>query len=291
MARSTPFPARLEAGAPQLRTRRARSFKERAIQLLLLGCGLLSILTTLSIILVFLFETIGFFRQVSIFEFFGSTRWTPLFLEKHYGVWPLVIGTLVVTLIAVLVALPLGLLSAVYLSEFASPLPRRILKPSLEILAGIPTVVYGYFALLFVTPLLRHLFPGMDYFNGLSAGIVMGFMILPMVSSISEDAIYAVPQSLRQAAYAMGATKFEVATKVVVPAALSGIMAAFILAISRAVGETMIVAIAAGQTPNFTLNPLRTMETMTAYVVNVATGDAEAGDIVWGSVFTVGATL
>ena len=233
-----------------------RYFTERIIKILLLLCSVVSILTTIGIVSVLIFEAGLFFSEVSIIEFVTSTKWTPLFSSKHFGIWPLLTGTLLTSFGAMLIALPLGLLSAIYLSEYAPDPARQILKPILEILAGIPTVIYGFFALLFVTPLLRSISDDVAIFNAISPAIVMGIMILPMVSSLSEDAMKAVPRSLREGAYALGATKMEVATRVGVPAALSGIVAAFILAVSRAIGETMIVAIAAGSNPNFTFNPL-----------------------------------
>lgn len=268
-----------------------RSLPESAIKLVLMICSAVSIFTTVGIVSVLLFEAILFFQEVSIFEFFGSTRWTPLFSSKSFGVWPLITATMLTSVGAMIVALPLGLLSAIYLAEYAPDRVRRIIKPVLEILAGIPTVVYGYFALLFVTPILRQISDDISVFNGLSASIVMGIMILPMVSSLSEDAMQSVPRSLREGAYALGATKLEVATRVVVPAALSGIVAAFILAMSRAIGETMIVTIAAGQNPNFTFSPFVPIETMTAYIVQVSLGDSPTGTIEFKTIFAVGLTL
>jgi len=264
---------------------------ERIIEGIFFLCAIVSVLTTAGIILVLIQETIGFFNEVSIIEFFTDTRWTPLFASKRFGVLPLVTGTLMVSFYAMLVALPIGLLAATYLSEFASQRTRKTLKPILEILAGVPTVVYGYFALTFVTPLLKLIFPTIQSFNALSASLVMGFMILPMVASISEDAMSAVPQSLRQAALALGATKMETTWGVVIPAALSGIAAAFILAVSRAIGETMIVAIAAGQQPKLTLNPLQSIETMTAYIVQVSLGDTPHQSIAYKTIFAVGMLL
>lgn len=274
-----------------LRRKQGRRLVETVIRYLLLACGLVSILTTIGIVAVLLFESFQFFREVSIIEFLTDTQWTPLFTDKHFGIWPLVAGTFLTSAIALAVALPLGLLSAIYLSEYASPQVRSVLKPILEILAGIPTVVYGYFALLFVTPLLQKIIPNLAGFNAISPGIVMGVMILPMVSSLSEDALHAVPRALRDAAYALGATKFEVSTQIVVPAALSGIAASFILAISRAVGETMIVAIAAGQRPVLTLDPRGPIQTMTAYIVQVSLGDTPAGSLAFKTIFAVGFTL
>jgi len=272
-------------------SKRRRAAGESAIQAVLFLCAVVSIVTTLGIIYVLLQETILFFQQVSPLEFFGDTRWTPLFASQRFGVWPLVVGTVLVAVGAMVVALPLGLLAAIYLSEYASDRMRRILKPVLEILAGIPTVVYGYFALTFVTPLLKQIFPQTQTFNALSASIVMGIMILPTVASISEDALSAVPRSLREAAFGLGATRFEVATRIVVPAALSGISAAFILAISRAIGETMIVAIAAGQQPKITFNPLESIETMTAYIVQVSLGDTPHQSLAYKTIFAVGMLL
>lgn len=264
---------------------------EDLIRLMLLICALVSIFTTLGIIWVLIQETFLFFREVSFSEFFLDTRWTPLFASKRFGVWPLVNGTILVAAGAMVIALPLGLLAAIYLSEYASARVRSIFKPALEVLAGVPTVVYGYFALTFVTPILKSMFPQTQAFNAASASIVMGFMILPLVASISEDALSAVPMSLRQAAFGLGATRREVATQVVVPAALSGISAAFILAVSRAIGETMIVAIAAGQQPKLTWNPLESIETMTAYIVQVSLGDTPHQGIAYKTIFAVGMLL
>ena len=268
-----------------------RYLPERTIKLALLLCCVVSILTTVGIVSVLFFEAFLFFREVSILEFITGTKWTPLFASQHFGIWPLLTGTLLTTVGAMLVALPLGLLSAIYLSEYAPDALRQVLKPVLEVLAGIPTVVYGFFALLFVTPLLRGISEDIAIFNALSPAIVMGIMILPMVSSLSEDSMRAVPRSLREGAYALGATKLEVATQVVVPAALSGIVAAFILAMSRAIGETMIVAIAAGSNPDFTLNPLVPIQTMTGYIVQVILGDAPTGTLAHKTIFAVGTSL
>ena len=268
-----------------------RYFTERIIKISLLLCSVVSILTTIGIVSVLIFEAGLFFSEVSIIEFVTSTKWTPLFSSKHFGIWPLLTGTLLTSFGAMLIALPLGLLSAIYLSEYAPDPARQILKPILEILAGIPTVIYGFFALLFVTPLLRSISDDVAIFNAISPAIVMGIMILPMVSSLSEDAMKAVPRSLREGAYALGATKMEVATRVVVPAALSGIVAAFILAVARAIGETMIVAIAAGSNPNFTFNPLVPIQTMTGYIVQVVLGDAPTGTLAHKTIFAVGISL
>lgn len=268
-----------------------RTAREWALQRFCFLCALLSILTTLGIIYVLLEETIQFFRQVSLWEFLTGTRWEPLFKPSHYGILPLACGTFLIAFGAGLFAIPMGLLSAVFLSEYASPRVRSILKPTLEILAGIPTVVYGYFGISFVTPILRSVFPSVQVFNAAAGAIVVGIMILPMISSLCEDALTAVPRSLREGAYALGATKKEVTTKVVVPAALSGIMAAFILALSRAIGETMAVTLAAGSTPKLTLNPAESIQTMTAYIVQVSLGDTPVGSIGYRTIFAVGMTL
>jgi phosphate transport system permease protein len=269
-----------------------RHFRERAIKVVLAGCAYLSVLTTFGIVFVLIFETINFFQEISIVDFLTSTRWAASFANPSFGIMVLAAGTLLTTLIAIAVALPVGLLAAIFLSEYASLHLRRWLKPALEILAGVPTIVYGYFALTFVTPLLREtLFPSMTIFNALSAGLVMGVMIIPTIASVSEDAIYAVPRSLREGAYALGATKRETATKVVVPAALSGIVAATILGISRAVGETMIVAVAAGNLAQLTANPLQSVQTMTAFIVQVASGDTPTGSLTYNTIFAVGSTL
>ena len=264
---------------------------EWAIERTLLLCAALSVFTTVGIILVLAIETVNFLRQVPILEFLTGTEWTPLFANQHFGVLPLVAGTLLVSFIAMLVALPMGLLSAVYLSEYARPGIRRLIKPTLEILAGVPTVVYGYFALMFVTPLLQQFVPGLSGFNALSPGIVMGIMILPLVSSLSEDAMQAVPRGLREGSYALGATKMQTSVRVVLPAAFSGITAACILAVSRAIGETMIVAIAAGQQPRLTGNPFVPVETMTAYIVQVSLGDTPQGTLEYQTIFAVGMLL
>ena len=252
---------------------------------------MLSIFTTVGIIGVLLFETIGFFKEVSVIEFFTDTEWTPLFVKKHFGILPLIAGTALTSAIAILIAGPLGILTAIFLSEYAPARLRQILKPMLEILAGIPTIVYGYFALLFVTPLLQKLIPSLGGFNALSPGIVMGIMIIPLVSSLSEDAMYAVPRGLREAAYALGSSRLQTAWQVVVPAAFSGITASFVIAISRAIGETMLVAIAAGQMPNLTFNPLVPIETMTTYIVQISLGDTPSGTLEFRTIFAVGMVL
>ena len=273
------------------RVRQHVRWSERALEGVFLLMAALSVLITLGIGGILLSETVRFFQEVSPLVFLTDTMWTPLFAQKRFGIWPLVSATLLVTTIALGVALPLGLLTAIYLSEYAAPRRRKVLKPVLEFLAGIPTVVYGYFALTVVTPFLQRFIPEMSRFNSLSAGLVMGIMLIPLVASLSEDALYMVPQALREAAYALGATRQEVVTGVVIPAALSGIVAACILAISRAVGETMIVTIAAGQNPRLTLNPLVPVETMTAYIVQVSLGDTPAGTLEYRTIFAVGTVL
>lgn len=265
--------------------------KEKVIEFTLAAAAGITILTTLGIIWVLLSESVGFFSNVSIWDFLTDTEWTPLFADKHYGILPLFSGTLLTTLIAIGLALPVGLTVAVYLSEYAPRSFRNIVKPLLEILAAVPTVVYGYFALTVVTPFLQKLFPEMAGFNALSAGIVMGIMIIPLISSLSEDALYAVPKSLREASYGMGATRFQTSFKVLVPAASSGIIVSVILAISRAVGETMIVAIAAGQQPRLTFNPMVPIETITTYIVQVSMGDVARGTPEYQTIFAAGLTL
>lgn len=270
-------------------TRRHRN--ERIISVALFLCSAVSVLTTLGIVAVLVLESVAFFRHVPLLDFLTGRQWTPLFQDQQFGVLPLLTGSVLIAVIAAVVALPLGLAAAIYLSEYAGDRVRGILKPVLEILAGVPTVVYGFFALTFVTPIIRSIWPGTDVFNALSAAIVVGIMIIPMVSSMSEDAMSAVPRALREGAYALGATKFEVATRTVVPAALSGIIASFILAISRAIGETMIVTIAAGGVANMTVNPLRSVQTMTAYIAQTATGELAHGSVEYQTIFAVGLTL
>lgn len=269
----------------------SRSRNERLAGGILLTFSMVTILTTVGIVVVLVSQAAGFFAQISPIEFLTGTKWTPLYVPKNFGVLPLLTGSALVAFLAAVVALPLGLLAAIYLSEYAHTRARAIIKPVLEILAGVPTVVYGYFALTFVTPLIRVFLPQTEIFNALSASIVMGIMIIPMVSSLSEDALSAVPRSLREGAYALGATKFEVATRTVVPAALSGIIASFILAISRAIGETMIVTIAAGATPRLSLNPLHSVQTMTAYIAQVSMGETPYGTIEYKTIFAVGLAL
>jgi phosphate transport system permease protein len=270
---------------------RATLVRERVVEYALLGSGLFSILTTAAILAVLVYETAGFFSEVSLADFFGDTQWTPLFSDKHFGIWPLVLGTLLTTAIAIAVALPLGLLAAIYLSEFAPEKVRRVIKPALEVLAGVPTIIYGYFALVFLTPWLQKLVPGLAGFNALSPGIVMGIMIIPMISSLSEDALHAVPVSLKEGAWALGASRLAAVFRVTIPTALSGIAASVILAVSRAVGETMIVAIAAGQQPRLTADPRVPIETMTTYIVQISLGDTPTGTIEYQTIFVVGASL
>lgn len=273
------------------RKNRVAHTKERIIELLLFLAALSSVAVTLGIVGVLLYESSTFFAHVSLTDFFTDTLWTPLFANPHFGILPLVAGTAVTTVVALLVAIPIGTVVAVYLSEFAPPIVREILKPALELLSAVPTVVYGYFALLFVGPILQKLMPGLPTFNMLNAGIVMGIMIIPYVSSLSEDALRAVPMSLRESAYSLGANKIITAAKVVYPAALSGIIASYILAISRALGETMIVAIAAGMQPNLTLDPREPAATITAFIVQVSLGDLPHGSIGYQSIFAAGLTL
>jgi phosphate transport system permease protein len=281
-----------EAG-PTLRLSRPtiREWRERVIGSVLFLCGLISILTTVGIVVVLVSESVGFFGEVSLLEFLTGTRWAPQYQDQSFGILPLVNGTLMVAAGSALLALPVGLASAIYLSEYASSRVRKIVKPALEVLAGIPTVVYGYFALTFITPLIRQVFPQTGIYNAASASIVVGIMIIPMVSSLSEDALSAVPRSLRAAAYGLGATRFEVSTRVAVPAALSGIVASFILAISRAVGETMAVTLAAGATPRMTANFLESIQTMTAFIVQVSLGETPQGTIEYQTIFAVGLVL
>jgi phosphate transport system permease protein len=269
----------------------ARKIRERLIELALFLAAFSSVLVTTAIVVILVYESYSFFQHVPVSAFLTDTMWTPLFADPRYGILPLLCGTLLSTAVALVVAVPLGLTVAIYLSEFSPPRFREVVKPFLEILGGIPTVVYGYFALLTVTPLLKTIIPDLPTFNILSAGIVIGIMIIPYISSVSEDAMRAVPISLREASYAAGATKLQTAWKVVVPAAISGIAAAFVLGISRAVGETMVVAIAAGQQPNLTWDPTEPAATITAYIVQVALGDLPHGSIGYQTIFAAGLTL
>jgi phosphate transport system permease protein len=274
-----------------LRGKRHRRWTETGIRGGLFLCAAVSVATTAGIILVLTKETVGFLSEVPVTDFLFGTRWTPLLEPKSFGVLPLVNGTLLIVFGAALIAVPIGLASAIYLSEYAKSGVRSFFKPILEVLAGIPTVVYGYFALTFITPVLQIVIPSTQVFNAASASIVVGVMILPMVASLCDDALRAVPLSLREGAYALGATSFETTTRVVVPGALSGVVAAFVLAISRALGETMAVTLAAGATPKLTLNPLESIQTMTAYIVQVSLGDTPAGTLEYRTLFAVGALL
>lgn len=265
--------------------------KEKIIEGILLLCAAVSVLTTIGILYVLISESAMFFAHVSVWEFLTDTQWTPLFADKHFGILPLVTGTMLTSFIAVLLALPVGLTIAIYINEYAPKSFRKTVKPLLEILAAVPTVVYGYFALMVVTPFLQKFIPDMAGFNALSPGIVMGIMIIPLISSLSEDALYAVPKSLREASYGMGATRLQTSFKVLVPAASSGIIVSVILAISRAVGETMIVAIAAGQQPRLTANPLVPIETITTYIVQVSLGDVVQGSLEYQTIFAAGIAL
>ncbi len=273
------------------RTIRKALWQERVMLTLLMFCALVSVVTTLAIVVTLTVEAVGFFRVVPIWRFLTEREWTPLFANKKFGILPLICGTMLTAGIAIIISVPLALLIATYLAEYAPPKLRRRLKSVTELLAGIPSVLYGYFALLFVTPLLQKFIPSMSTFNALSPGIVLGFMVLPTIASLSEDIIYAVPQSIREASLALGATKLQTTFYAVLPAASSGIIAACLLGFARAIGETMLVAIAAGMMPNLTLNPLEPVETMTAYIVQVALGDVPHGTLEYRTIFTVGLTL
>jgi phosphate transport system permease protein len=275
----------------RLAHRRARILRERVIEALLFLAALVSVFTTVAIVYVLVKESVVFFEQVPLEKFLTDTQWTPLFDDAHFGIMVLLSGTLTSSAVALGVAIPLGTVIAIYLSEFAPFKLREVAKPFLELLGGVPTIVYGYFALLFVTPLLQKIYPDLPGFNLLSAGIVMGIMIVPYVSSLSEDAMRAVPMNLREGSYAMGATRLQTALRVVFPAAFSGIASAYILGISRAVGETMILAVAAGMQPNLTFNPLEPAATITAYIVQVALGDLPHGSLGYQTIFAAGLTL
>jgi phosphate transport system permease protein len=290
MATNTP-PAEAPFDPRRLRRSPWRNLDDTIIRAILFAAAAVGVLTTAGILFSLASETIAFFRQVSFAQFFLDTRWTPLFSSKRFGIWALISATALTSAIALVIAVPLGLLAAIYLSEFARPRVRDTVKPALEVLAGVPTVVYGFFALTFITPLVQPYIPGLQTFNSLSAGFIMGIMIVPLISSLSEDALSSVPRALREGAYALGATRFEVALQVVVPAAISGIVASVILGLSRAVGETMIVAIAAGQSPNFTFDPRVTTQTMTSFIVQVSLGDTPTGSIEYQTIFAVGTTL
>ncbi len=280
-----------KAEALRFPSRMLAQWKEKAIELLLLLSALTSVVITVGIVGVLIYESIDFFRQVPLIDFLSDRQWTPLFSEPHYGILSLVSGTVVTTAVALIVAIPMGSLVAIYLSEYASRGVREIIKPVLELLSAVPTVVYGYFALLFVTPALQKLWPELPGFNMLSAGLVIGIMIVPYVSSVSEDAMRAVPVYLREGAYALGATRMQTALRVVYPSALSGVTAAYVLGISRAIGETMVVAIAAGMQPTLTWNPLEPAATMTAYIVQVSLGDLPHGSVGYQTIFATGLTL
>lgn len=283
--------AAMSSQAHRLSEKKMRKAKEKVIETVLFLAALSAVATTTAIVAILLYEASGFFEHVSIIEFLTNTQWTPMFENPQYGILPLLAGTLVTTGVALAVAVPIGVIVAIYLSEFAPHKVRETVKPFLELLEGVPTVVYGYFALLFVTPILQIFMPDLPGFNMLGPGIVIGIMIIPYVSSVSEDAMRAVPMSLREGSYAMGATRFQTAVNVVFPAAISGVLAAFILGISRAVGETMVVAVAAGQQPNFTWDPTEPAATITAFIVQVAMGDLPHGSIAYQSIFAAGLVL
>jgi phosphate transport system permease protein len=268
-----------------------RAWGERLLHVVLFLCAGASVLTTLGIVAVLLIEALKFFWDVSPLEFFGGVQWSPLLKPPLFGVWPLISGTMLVACGSAVIAIPVGLGTAIFLSEYAPVWLRDVIKPAIEVLAGIPSVVHGYLAIVFVTPLLARVFPSIEPFNAASACIVVGIMILPMIVSLSEDVLRSVPRSLREAAFALGATKFDVTARVVVPAALSGVVASFLLAISRAIGETMAVTLAAGSNPQLTLNPLKSIQTMTSYIVQVSMGDTPAGTPEYRTIFAVGLTL
>jgi phosphate transport system permease protein len=283
------------AAAPvteSLKHKRGRILKERLIEFLLLMTGLVAVFTTVAITIILVYESIGFFQFVSVWEFLTGTVWTPLFANPSYGILPLISGTLTVTFIALIVAVPMGTIIAIYLSEFAPHRLREIIKPALELIAAVPTIVFGYFALLFVTPLLQAtIMPGLPGFNMLAPGIVVGVATIPTIASLAEDAMRSVPMSMREGAYAVGSNKLQVALRVVMPAAVSGVVAAYVLAAARAIGETMVVAIAAGQNANFTFNPLEAAATLTAYIAQVSLGDLEHGSVAYRSIFAAGLIL
>nr|WP_282452890.1 phosphate ABC transporter permease subunit PstC [Lysobacter sp. CAU 1642] len=283
----------MPAAAPRrdLKRRRFRHFSESMVEGVLLLAALSAVAITIAIVVILVYESSAFFAKVPILTFLTDTQWTPLFANARYGILPLLGGTLMTSLIALLFAVPLGTITAIYLSEFASTRVREVVKPILELIAGVPTVVFGYFALLFITPLLQKIIPGLPGFNMLGPGIVIGIMIVPYISSLSEDAMRAVPMHFREASFAMGASRFQTAIKVVMPAALSGVVASYILGVSRAVGETMVVAIAAGQQPNLTFDPTEAAATITAFIVQVSKGDVPHESIAYQSIFAAGLTL
>jgi phosphate transport system permease protein len=282
---------RASVPARRFKPNRWRAFRERAIETLLFLAAFSAVAITAAIVAILIYESAAFFEHVPVWTFLTDTQWTPLFERARYGILPLVSGTLTTSAVALVVAVPMGTIMAIYLSEFAKPRVREIVKPLLELISGVPTVVFGYFALLFITPMLQKVMPGLPGFNLLGPGIVIGIMIIPYISSLSEDAMRAVPMHLREASYGMGASRFQTAVRVVTPAALSGIVASYILGISRAVGETMVVAIAAGQQPNLTFDPTESAATITAYIVQVAMGDLPHGSIGYQSIFAAGLTL
>ena len=290
-AMSAKLPSELPIVSDRLAKNAMRNLTERLIEFMLLAAAAVSVLTTLGIVYVLVSESIVFFSQVGIVEFLTDTQWTPLFDDAHFGIMVLISGTLVSSFVALAVAIPMGTVIAIYLSEFADSRVREMAKPILELLGGIPTIVFGYFALLVVTPILQVIFPSLPGFSLLSAGLVMGIMIVPYVASLSEDAMRAVPMSLREGAYAMGSTRLYTAIHVVVPAAISGLAASYILGISRAVGETMILAVAAGMQPNLTWNPMEPAATITSFIVQVALGDLPHGSIGYQTIFAAGLTL
>jgi phosphate transport system permease protein len=278
--------------ATRLKRKVTRHLKERAIELVLMGCGLVAVFTTVAITFILVYESIGFFEFVSLWEFVSGTVWSPLFANPQYGILPLVSGTLTITAIALCVAVPMGTIIAIYLSEFAPHKVREVVKPALELIQAVPTIVFGYFALLFVTPLLQAtILPNLPGFNMLVPGIVIGVATIPTIASLSEDAMRAVPMAMREGAYAMGSNKMQVALSVVMPAAVSGVVAAYVLAAARAIGETMVVAIAAGQNANFTFNPMEAAATLTAYIAQVSLGDLEHGSVAYRSIFAAGLVL
>ncbi len=290
-----PISPTVPSGAAKLaeyaQLKRRRKSRERLVEAVLLLAACVSVFTTLGIVYILLKESLAFFTHVSVWNFLTDKQWTPLFDDAHFGIMVLLAGTVSSSMVALSIAIPLGTIIAIYLSEFAGHKTREIMKPLLELLSGVPTIIYGYFALLFVTPLIQKFYPALPGFNVLSAGIVMGIMIIPYVSSLAEDAMRAVPMSLREGSYALGATRYQTAVNVVVPAALSGITAAYILGISRAVGETMILAVAAGMQPNLTLNPLEPAATITSYIVQVALGDLPHGSVGYQTIFAAGLML
>ena len=276
----------------RLKHKATRHLKERFIELVLMACGLVAVFTTVAITIILVYESIGFFSFVSVWDFITGTVWTPLFENPQYGILPLVSGTLTITAIAMLVAVPMGTVIAIYLSEFAPHTLREVIKPALELIQAVPTIVFGYFALLFVTPMLQAtILPGLPGFNMLVPGLVIGVATIPTIASLSEDAMRAVPMAMREGAYAMGANKMQTALTVVMPAAISGVVAAFVLAAARAIGETMIVAIAAGQNANFSFNPMDAAATLTAYIAQVSMGDLEHGSVGYRSIFAAGLVL